>query len=379
VYATATTIEAFARTGLEGQVGIFDDAGALITGALSAGDKFSFAQIRDSELRRSVELTYGDGNLAITKTPYDATVLQQNAVGYNGTTGSLNLNVVGGLQEFTVSVRDTTPGNQPFPVAEGRATIRSASVTEYSIVAAIVEDLMNSNDYERNSDIAFVTAEILSNAAQAAIGTATLAVLQGSTRVVYSAAHGLSVGDYIGILGVAYRVASVISTTQIEIDRAYAGTTQTALATGTTVATHGTLTYVDGTTELGIRLTAVSEDTNFVVSIGDDLVDADTSSLVAWKQGSGEDWQVSLIEDESIVFDGFTTGNYPFVQDFGKPTKFVNDGSGITYDLWILKYKKTTASMAFANEQAHHLGYVVLSAPASGDTPGGDYDTVLGT
>ncbi|UCD07000.1 MAG: hypothetical protein JSW41_04165, partial [Candidatus Aenigmatarchaeota archaeon] len=251
--------------------------------------------------------------------------------------------------------------------------------TEYSIVAAIVEDLMNSNDYERNADLAFVVAEILSDATQTAIGTASLSVLENSTTAIYSAAHGLAVGDYVGILGVMYQVAAVVSTTVIELDRPYAGASAPAIATGTTVATHGSLTYVDGTTELGIRLTAATEDTTFVVGIGEDLAEADQSTLVAWKQGSGESWQVSLIEDESIVFDGFTTGNYPFVEDFGKPTKFVTPDNGISYDLWFLKYKKNTASMAYANEQAHHLGYVVLSAPNAGNTPGGNYDTILGT
>lgn len=380
VYATAADIAAFAATGTEGQCGIFLTAdNTLKTDALTAGTGFYIAQIRDGELRRSTNLTYGAGNLEITKTPFDAAVTQISAIGYNGTTGSLNFPTLAVGQEFVVSARDTTPANQPFPVMEGRAVVETLPVTEYALVLKIVKDLLNSNDYERNADNGFVTAEILSNGSQAANGVLTLAVTQDSPRATYSAAHGLSIGDYVGILGVLYQVAAVPTTTTIDLDRPYVGDTAAAIATGTTTATHGTVTYVDGTTELGIRLTALSEDTNFVVGVGDDLAAATTSTVAAWNQGSGEAWQVSAIEDESIVFDGFTTGNYPFVEDYGKPSKFIDPNSAVNYDLWFLKYKAVTDSMAFPNEQAHHIGLVVLSAPESGNSPTANYDTVLGT
>jgi hypothetical protein len=380
VYSTASDIADFATNGLEGQTGIFltaDDT--LKTDALVAGDGFYIAQIRDGELRRSTDLVYGAGTLQITKTPFDAAVTQVSAIGYNGTSGSLNLPTIAVGQEFVASARDTTPANQPFPVMEGRAVVEVLPTTEYQVVLKIVEDLMNTNDYERNADSGFVVAEILSNGSQAANGVLTLAVTQDSKRATYSAAHGLSVGDFVGILGVLYQVEAVPTTTTIDLDRPYAGASATAIATGTTVSTHGTVTYVNATTELGIRLTALTEDTNFVVGVGEDLAAADTSVITAWKQGSGEAWQVSAIEDESIVFDGFTTGNYPFVEDYGKPSKFINPESAVNYDLWFLKYKGTTDSMAFPNEQAHHIGLIVLSAPESGNSPTANYDTVLGT
>ena len=67
VYATAATIADFARSGLEGQIGIYLDDNSLKSDALAAGDIFTIAQIRDGELRRTIQMTYGAGNLAITK------------------------------------------------------------------------------------------------------------------------------------------------------------------------------------------------------------------------------------------------------------------------------------------------------------------------
>ena len=380
VYATAATIAAFARSGLEGQVGIYLAANTLKSDALTAGDIFKIAQIRDGELRSTPLMTFGAGNLAITKTDYDAPVNQISAVGYNGTSGSMNFGTLAVLQEYVISARDTTPGNQPFPVTEGRAVLRTVSgVTEYDILEAIVEDMANTNDYERNADSGFVNAEILHDATQVAIGTATLNVLNGSKSLTYSAVHGLSVGDFVSIRLVMYEVKTVVSTTVAILDRAFTGVSATALATGATSSTHGEMTYVNATTELGVRLTTLTEDTNFVVSVGEDLQGADISAVTAWKQGSGADWQVSAIEDEGLVYDGFTTGNYPFVEDYGKPSKFVIEGNSKTYELWFLKYKKVTASMAYPNEQAHHIGLVLLSAPVEASTPKASFDTVLGT
>ena len=80
VYATAADIAAFAQTGLEGQIGVFLDTNALKSDALTAGDKFTIAQIRDGELRRSTEMTYGTGSLEVLKTDYDAPVKQVKLV-----------------------------------------------------------------------------------------------------------------------------------------------------------------------------------------------------------------------------------------------------------------------------------------------------------
>ena len=303
VYATAATIADFARSGLEGQIGIYLDDNSLKSDALVAGDIFTIAQIRDGELRRTIKMTYGAGNLAITKTDYDAPVNQISAVGYNGTSGSMNFGTLAVLQEYVISARDTTPGSQPFPVTEGRAVLRTVSgVTEYSVLEAIVEDMENTNDYERNADNGFVISEILHDATQVAIGATTLNVLNGSKSIVYSAAHSLTVLDFISILGVMYQVKTVVSATVAELDRAYAGADASAIATGATKASqHGSMTYVNATTELGVRLTAITEDTNFVVSVGDDLQGADLSTVVSWKQGSGANWQVSAIADEGLV------------------------------------------------------------------------------
>lgn len=370
-YTAEADIAAFSRNAAEGEIGLFDENNALITAALAPGDKFTVAQIVDSEIKRSTVLTYGPGALEIVKTPYDAPVIKQTSVGYSSASGSgdLNIAIVGGLQEFVLKANETTPANQPFPTQEARAVVRSTiGVTIYDIVNKLVSDFNNENDFEGNADVGFAFAEIEVDTAGAANGTAD--VINGSASIV-STAHGYTGGEVVTLAGKVYKVIQLIDANTYVVDKTYQGPSATGVAQATVTLT--------GTDLFGILITAKAEDITFTVGVSEDLASATISEVVAWKQGSGAAWQVAPMEKETQVFDGEGTQNYPFREDYGRPNKFVDEDSATEYDLWFLKYLANTDSMAYANERYEAFGYVILASPNAGANPGGNFDTILGT
>lgn len=370
-YATAADIEAFSRTGTEGQIGVFLENNTLRTTLLTAGLKFYFAQISDGEVRRSPLLTFGTDSLSTNKQAYDAPATQVDIIGYNGTSGSLGINLVGGTQEFAFAARETTPANQPFPVEEARYVARVNTLDDYDVVVGLVKDFNNDFDYERNSDQGFAYAQIITDAADTTTGE-TATVRKGSTGVVASGIHGLSVGDFVLIdVDVLAKVVTVPSTTTFTIDHAW----QAASASGLQL---DSATVVNNTTVYGIRITAEAETIHFSTAVLEELSGVTITNSVAWKQGSGSGWEVTWLEKHAQVYNGETTQNAPFKEDWGQPATF----STLTgqYDIWNFDYKKVTPSMGFANEQINHLGHVIVSAPTGGGTsPNDELDTIFGT
>ncbi len=155
-----TPFSSFVAGAAQGELGIFLEDGTLKLSALAAGDKFYIAQKIDEDIRKSVLMTFGPNALETRKTAYDAPVFQTDVAGWNGTSGSLNITFTGALQEFVVRVSDLTPGNQPFPVTEGRAVVRVAGATVYdNVVKQIVNDLNSVYDFEQNADdLPFITS-----------------------------------------------------------------------------------------------------------------------------------------------------------------------------------------------------------------------------
>lgn len=379
----ATTFAAFVRgvgagTISNGTLAVVNaSTNAVQTAALTAGAKYFIAQAVDGNVKKSTIFTAGSPSLEVGKTAYVAPVKQRTIVGYNGSSGVIGTVVpaAGSEINLTLSVRDTSPASQPFPVQEGTTRITNSAATEYDAVASLIANLGNIPDYEGNSDVAIVRVEMLSNGTKTAIATVTATVQEGSPQVSYSAAHTLSVGDILQITlnsdSTVYKVVAVPSTTLAVLDRPFAGISGTTAAGGTSKVTVPT--------EYGIMLTSFVEDTAFVVTKGDDLVGATVTESVTWKKGSGAAWQVAEMEKETQVFAGYTTDNEAFTEDYGKPTNFVSPESGVIYNTWFLKYLNTTPSMAYANENTHHLGYIIIAAPTSGATPSNELDTILGT
>ena len=382
-YTTATTFAAFvlgvgAGTISSGTVAVINaSTQAVQTAALTSGTKYFIAQAVNGSVKKSVTFTAGTGNIEVRKTSYVAPVKQRTIIGYNGTSGVMGtiIPAAGAEINLTLSIRDTSPGSQPFPVQEGTTRITNSAATEFDAVASLVANLSNVPDYESNSDVNLVRVEMISNGTKTPIAVVTATCQEGSPQVTFSGAHGRAIGDIIQItlnsLDTVYKVVSVPSATVVVLDRPFAGTSGTTAAAGVSVVTVPT--------EYGIVLTSFVEDTAFVVTKGDDLVNATTTETTTWKQGSGAAWHVAELEKECQVFAGYTTGNEAFTEDYGKPESFVSPESGVTYNQWFIKYINSTASMAYPNENTHHVGYIILAAPPAGSTPSNEFDTIFGT
>ncbi len=339
-WTTDPTLQAFIANSLEGEIGLYDKTGTtLYVATPPAGTEVMFVQKQNGNVKRTQPIPWN--NLAkVVKTDYSAAVKQVSIVGYNGTSGSMNISIVGGLQEFVASARETTPANQPFPVTEGRAIVRSGTPSDYYIANKIVSDIQGEKDYERNSDDNFIIADIIYDAVATAVTAGTIGVLNGSSVFTTSVdmTTDFVVGDYVIILGSVYQVVASTAT-QVTLDRAYAGGSNGALATAANV-----LSDVAADVEaaqVGIRFTGRDELVHFEISVSEDLADATLTNTVPWVQGSGEAWQVASMEDETAVFDGWTTINQAWSRDFGEPTLFVNDGSTDQYTLYFSTYNNT--------------------------------------
>jgi hypothetical protein len=385
--AGETTYSAFVDTAPAGEIGVFLESGALNTDALVAGERFFIAQKRGGvNFNGATEVFVHKTPLidfdkcVFSKTDYDAPVVQVTTVGYNGTAGSsLNIDLtVPGTQELVISARCTSPGNQPFPVEEGRGISTRVTDVEYDVVSQMVKDINGVFDYERNQDDSFIFAEILSNGSQAALPAVTLTTNNGDTLMTYSGAHGLSAGDYIGVLGVLYKVADAPSSVTINTTIPFAGVSQSGLAAGTTTSTHGTVTYVDATTELGVRLTATDNDTHFVVSVQDDLEGATVTETTAWNQGSGDGPSIVEWEKEAIIFSGVgSTVNAAFKDDYGQPTAIAAAASN--YDTYFIDISQALAPSAGSPVAiTNHLGHVMIAAVTGGGGIAGSLDTIFG-
>lgn len=388
-YTAHATYSAFVASAAEGELGVFlnDATLSLKTDALAAGDEFfiamkhggiNFNGATEVFVDKTPILKFNELS-ASSRTDYDAPVTQVAAVGYNGTAGSLGIDLsVPGTQELAVSVRSTAPGNQPFPVQESRVISTKVTDLEYDKVAALVSDLNGENDFEGNFDSEkVVVAEVLSNGAVTAGDITNNVVVRNGDINAESTAHGVSVGDYVSLGtnllggGAVYKIVAE-TTNAIVLDRPYAGASGTILA-----ANAGSIAYVDGTTELGVLLTGANVDEHFVVSVQDDLEGATVSELAAWKLGSGSGASIVALEKEAEIFAGNgAVQNAAFKDDYGTKTKLAV--ASLTYDRFFLSFQKAVVSAGAPLGVVTAPVEVMLAVPSTGNTPSDELDTIFG-
>lgn len=379
-YTTDATYSLFVDNSVEGEIGIFLDDESLKSDALAAGDVFFIAQKRDGIVTKTPRIKYNDIFRKL-KTAYDAPVKQITTIGYNNTSGDLGFDFTGASSttplEFSIEARETTPGNQPFPVQAGTAVVTSSTADEYTTVATIVSQFNNDFDYERTSPDPFVIAEILSD------GTITEfvedpTVTNGSSVITFAGNVTVATGAYIDIRGVVYKVTTgVTAGTSITIDRPYTASTET-IDVSATVDLAGTVTYTSGTTNLGVRLTAILNESHFLVTVKDGLADAPITYTQSWKLGAGYGDSIVALEKEGRFFDGVgSTINAAFSEDYGQPTLFAS--STVTYDQYFIDVAPSVIpSAASPIYEQKQIQRVIIAVPSSGTTPSNELTTVLG-
>ena len=374
---TATDLKGFVAAAVEGSIAVFDaDTNAVVTAALTTGKKYFFGQIVDGELKKSTLWTAGQ--VEIQATAFDAPVIQTVAIGWDGTAGDLNIDIVGGLQEFVLRINETTPASQPFPTIEGRAIVRNPNTNDYDVATAIANDINGVYDYEQNEDEKAVEIYVITQGASVAFGTPVavdgLANAGKITVAVDDASDATLVGSLVKFAAAG---ANPSAATYKVVDKSTGGAVETItldrpLVDNVADTTAVTKVDYDPNTAakdgVGLIVRALAEDVVFSVGVTEDLAAADVRTLTEWKQGSGAPWQVAAMEKETQVFAGETTQNIAFREDFGRPNSFVNGMADPTavvnrYSLWFIKYNARTDSMGYMNEYVDAFGYVILGAP----------------
>lgn len=382
-YTAQTTYANFLSAAAEGEVGVFLDTGAVRTAALTAGQKFFVAQKRDGNVNKTPVLSFDDIFRKL-RTAYSAPVKKVMTVGYDQTTNNFNFDFTGASATNTLTVglvaRDLTPGNQPFPVQEGYATVNSTTADQYTVLGQIVSQFNGELDYERVFPDKFCVAEILSDGSAAAL-TGTATVISVTNLSNYIAPDGtvtnIAVGTLIEISNVLYKVTAIGlgSGNDFTIDRKFQGATNATLA----VANLKIITYTSGTTKLGVRLTASTTDNIFTANgFGPGVSTAVVATSTAWVQGSGAGAQIALLESiEGIIFDGVnSTRNVAFREDYGQPSLFAV--AATTYDQIFVDLKPLNipaASLPFYEQR--QIERVLIACPVGG-TLNSTLQTVFG-
>lgn len=378
-YTDDTTYSAFIDNAAEGEIGIFLEAGTAKTTALAAGEKFFIAQKRDGEIFKTPVIPFND-IYAKRKTAYSAPARKVMTVGYNGTAGDVSISFTGASStsplEFGLSVRETTPGNQPFPVQEGRVLVTSATADEYTVIAQIVSILNAAVDYERTEPDRFVKAEIISNGALTEL-TQNLTVRNGSPFITAAASITIATGTLVSIRGTIYKVAVGGTGTSFTLDRPYQGATET-IAVGSTVDQAATMAYTSGTTLLGIKLTGLYDETHFTVTVETGLSNAPVATATEWALGAGSGLSIVELEKEARFFHGIgSVVNAEFAADYGLPTLF--GSSSVTYDQYFIDtIPSVTPSAAAPLARTQQIQKIIIAVPSSGTTPSNELTTILG-
>lgn len=375
-YTNDATFAAFVTDSPEGEIGVFLADGTLRTTALTAGQEFFIAQKRDGVVNKTPIIALND-QFRKKYVAYDAPVKQVTTLGYNGTAGTFGFNFAAAgpttPQTYQISLRETTPGNQPFPVQEAYVVVRSTTQDQYTALASLVSQLNGDFDYERTQPDRFAIAEILSNGAKTNLTNNTTVVNLSVT--VSSTAHGIaSAGGLVELRDVVYKVASVVDANTFTIDRPYQGVSEVITAG----ANAATIAYTSGTTLLGVRFTAIEFESHFIVSPFTGLVNDTVTAITPWKLGAGAGFQVRALEEEGIIFDGVgSTVNAAFRADYGYPTLFSSLAKN--YNLFFLEFAPTILpSAALPIYRQNQIERIVIAAPTDATTPSNELQTIFG-
>ena len=268
---------------LENQVVVLNEANAIVTGALSAGDQFKLAQNYGGELIISPLFTFQSA----TGTNYAAPQEQVTTIGSDGTTAVFldpNLTdttaaaTVGDSYYVLIEKQDNDEANrsgyQPAITAQAKLTnpngitdggemnIRLAELLAESIRAN--DALEASTPSVRGPKYLQVKVKVVATGATAA-GEA-VAVTHGSKTITFAnsgASLDASVveGSYLSIAGDIYRMATDHASGVVTLDRPFAGVTNAAVAsgTGTTQVFALTAAEAQGCTGVGLELTGVAQ------------------------------------------------------------------------------------------------------------------------
>lgn len=326
--------------------------------------------------------------VALKANAYIAPTKSVSFLGYDGSTGLLNLPTIVNGDSAAVGVKtrmgSVNPIFQDFFVADTGTLVSSDN--GYTILADIANQLNGEPTIVRH-----VKAEIVSNGTKTtvAIGTQITgtgaastqkgSATNGSKTVTMTAttltATSITTGDFLEIGGILYKVASVPSVgsniATITLDRAYEGTTFALVRLDD--ATQGMKT-VATITQYGLKITGYVAGHDIIVSRSGILqyatlsTESTTVPIVKASYGMGTYSQIVDMENQGFYWRGGSdTAELPNKSPLNKYAV-----SGKTYDIYsILVKTQYEAPFGFSNKTGNNIVNISV-AFETGYTSSGD-------
>lgn len=237
----------------DGEIGIFTPAGVMLTeGTAATTDKFIIVK---KTANGGIPLVSGIINkndiVSAKRTLYTAATEQISNIGYNGTSGSINL-INDNPYHVRISLRQSNTSNHGGLYMKHGFYNSDSAATQFEVASNLLVALVNefSKEPER-----LIKVEMLSDNAGTAIGGAeTLTATLGSRWVVSTgSSHALVAGDAVRIGGTATTdpvyVVEEVSGANIKLTSRYQGATAAGLAAEELTALTGAF---------GLKLTGIA-------------------------------------------------------------------------------------------------------------------------
>ena len=346
--------------------------------ALGAGDGFQVLYLDKASKLQVSPVFYWNDLVSKRKLATSADAAQVVAIGYNGTTGSIEVNN-GGEYLVTVGFKDGTKMFNKRQYKYGQYTA-DASATQYEIVNGIMTSFLAT--LAKDPFKMFKMEKINSGAQLNAMASATAAVVNGSKIVTLSEDESLTcpAGSFIrfGTTGAGtapvYKVAAISSNgLTVTLDQPYQGITATIAHTAVETLTEG---------NWGLLITAMDSNKpfelgkwefnplRFDVGLSVDFGATPTTVVTSPAKGVGTYKEIATIEWELVGNrrEAFRIAEYPV--DINSS---LGATSGETYTTYVLQFKDRSTQVIGGTAESH----ITLMIASAGTTLGNDLDTVF--
>lgn len=393
-----STLAGFITNAAAGTLGLYDDAGAVISGAIGATQKFTFVlKHTDGSIRKSTLAAWAD--VTASKQLYRAAVKCQGSIGYNSSVAGSGMNLAAAPaagKYYELGIVETTEGNQPYPTWNFEYVALPGDA-EIDVVQGLVKQINDTTNVKYKGNAQLVTARAVAAGTYASFtlgGTTPTAtftngsavVTLGGTSPVFSGA----VGDVIAVSADGstqpvsantasqdiYKIIGVNAGVSFTLNRAFQGTTITM----TQAQVQGTLlAKVTPITATGIIFTDLQNQENFVLVVRQELQFATISNKFNYTYGVGLSEQIYELDLEGTTFAGNTAKATVFGDAaYGNPDQFgIANGDAETYDMFMLLIRPKQTLTAIPNE-GFTTFHITIAAPKSSGGLTASLQTALG-
>lgn len=317
---------------------LITDGGGEAAGAIQAASfvgKEVFIAVGKTvgcEVSQPIQLTAGLKSSAGAK--YSAPVRGEIRIGYNGTSGSLNLPTVVKGADFTIGIINksykVSGFRQPFQKTQLSIQANAAAESAYSLLKRWIAMVNARTD---NVFIDKTLIKILHNGTGAVFATsATVSGVNGATSLTTSAAHGVSVGDFVSLNGDLYQAVTGTAGTTLVLDRPY------QQATGT-VANANTLDITGAATQFGLSLVDNADLLNLSVALQGDLAEAATKTQQTSPTIGSGGVNALVVEMEKEALG--KKGSEDQITSYVKRDIIYSQVAGSNYDLYFLEVQNS--------------------------------------